>query len=268
MNTTANRSASELVWVIGGGSGIGRATALRLAASGRRVVVSGRRPDALDETVRQMRGVSRGDIEAVPVDASNPDSLVGAHEHIARVHGPVGTLVFAAGTNLGVNRWWSELTPADFRAVVDVNLNAAVGAISAVLPDMREVGGGRIFVIGSWAGWRYMSVAGAAYSATKTGLASIVESLNDQEGRSGIRATLVIPGEVNTEILLTRPVPPSDEEKAALLDPDDIARIVENISDLPFRVCVNEVVVSGVLNGIYLRDSKYPGRVAIDGTGR
>jgi NADP-dependent 3-hydroxy acid dehydrogenase YdfG len=89
-----------------------------------------------------------------------------------------------------------------------------------------------------------MSVAAAAYSASKSALASLAESLNDQEGRSGIRTTLLIPGEVDTEIASTRPVPPTPEERRAMLDPDDIGRVVQSIVDLPDHVCVNEVVVS------------------------
>ncbi|MFJ4175278.1 SDR family oxidoreductase [Microbacterium sp. NPDC089696] len=248
------------VWVIGGGSGIGRATALRLAAAGRRVAISGRRADALHETVALAAG---HDIRAYQLDATDSEALAATHTEIQSDLGPVGTLVLAAGTNLGAQRWWETLDASAFRGIMDVNLTSAVDAVATTLPAMRENGGGRIFVVGSWAGWRYMSVAGVTYTASKLGLAALVESLNDQEGRNGIRATLVVPGEVNTEILKTRPVPPSDEEIAALIDADDIARMIQNVSDMPFHVCVNELVISGVLNGIYLRDTKYSGAVAV-----
>jgi NADP-dependent 3-hydroxy acid dehydrogenase YdfG len=106
-----------------------------------------------------------------------------------------------------------------------------------------------------------MSVAGAAYSASKMGLGAIVDSLNDQEGRSGIAATLVIPAEVRTEIMQTRPTPLTEPELAAMLDPDVVGLVIKNIVELPRHVCINEVVVSSVLNGIYLRDSAYHGPV-------
>lgn len=257
MNTPA---IENTVWVIGGGSGIGRATALRLAAAGRRVAVSGRRMDALEETVALASG---HDVRAYQLDATDSEALASTHAAIQNDLGPVGTLVLAAGTNLSAQRWWETLDAAAFRNIMDVNLTSVVDAVATALPAMRQSGGGRIFVIGSWAGWRYMSVAGVTYTASKLGLSALVESLNDQEGRNGIRATLVIPGEVNTEILKTRPVPPSEAEIAALIDADDVARIIENVSDMPFHVCVNELVISGVLNGIYLRDTKYSGSVSI-----
>jgi NAD(P)-dependent dehydrogenase (short-subunit alcohol dehydrogenase family) len=61
-----------------------------------------------------------------------------------------------------------------------------------------------VIVISSWAGWRFTSFTGAAYGASKMGLAPWRESLDDQEGRHGIRATLVCPGEVATPILRSR----------------------------------------------------------------
>lgn len=250
-----------VVWVIGGGSGIGRATAVRLARAGRTVVVSGRRADALAATVAEIESVG-GKALALPVDVTDAEATKAARDEISERLGSVGTLIFAAGTNVR-ERWWDTLDTDSFRSVLDVNLTSAVTAVSAVLPGMRAAGGGRIFIVGSWAGWRYMSVAGAAYAASKFGLASVVESLNDQEGRAGIRATLVIPGEVETEIMKTRPVQLSAEELAAMLRPDDIAMMIENIVRLPARVTVNEVVVSGVLNGIYLRDSAYQGAVRV-----
>lgn len=254
---------NDVTWVIGGGSGIGRATAIQLAAAGRAVAVSGRRADALAETVERIEEVG-GLAVVIPLDATDPSAVRAAAESIQDQLGTIRTLVFAAGTNV-VARWWEELDPDDFRAVLNVNLTSAVDAIAAVLPGMRAAGGGRIFILGSWAGWRFMSVASAAYSASKLGLSAIVESLNDQEGRSGVSATLVIPGEVETEIMFTRPQPPSAAELAAMLRPEDIAQMIENIADMPSHVCVNEVVISGVLNGIYLRDSYYHGPVKVRG---
>lgn len=254
------RTTLEVIWIIGGGSGIGKATAIRLAGEDRIVVVSGRRADRLDATVDEVRAAGHH-AAALQVDATDTAATAAAHRSIRDRYGPVATVVFAAGTNLHEQRWWQSLTPDGFASIVDVNLNAAVNVVTSVLPDMRAAGGGRVVVLGSWAGWRYMSVAGAAYSASKMGLGAIVDSLNDQEGRAGIAATLVIPAEVRTEIMQTRPTALTEQELAAMLDPDVIGLVVKNIVDLPPHVCVNEVVVSSVFNGIYLRDSAYRGPV-------
>lgn len=250
----------EVTWIIGGGSGIGKATARRLAGGNRVIVVSGRRADRLDATVDEIRAAGYA-VYALQLDATDTAATAAAHQSIRDRYGPVATIVFAAGTNLHEQRWWQSLAPDGFASIVDANLKSAVNVVASVLPDMRTAGGGRIVILGSWAGWRYMSVAGAAYSASKMGLGAIVDSLNDQEGRSGIAATLVIPAEVRTEIMQTRPTPLTEPELAAMLDPDVVGLVIKNIVELPRHVCINEVVVSSVLNGIYLRDSAYHGPV-------
>lgn len=249
----------KLAWVIGASSGIGRASALRLAGDGWKVALSGRRETELNEAVAQIRATG-GEAAAVPVDASLPADVTRAHRQIVDQCGEVALLIHSAGTNVP-SRWWDNLDPAEVRRTVEINLLSVVEAVAAVLPGMRQAHAGRIIVLGSWASWRFMSVAGAAYSGSKQALSGVVESLNDQEGRSGISATLVNPAEVATEIMATRPNPPSAEELAAMLRPEDVANMISVIATLPTHVCINEIVISNVLNGIYLRDSYYHGPV-------
>ncbi|MCA0251289.1 MAG: SDR family oxidoreductase [Actinobacteria bacterium] len=249
----------RLAWVIGASSGIGHASALRLARDGWTVALSGRREAELGDTLAQITAEG-GQAITVPVDASLPGDVARAHRLIADQCGDVSLLLHSAGTNVP-SRWWDDLDPAAVRRTVEVNMLSVVEAVAAVLPGMRAARAGRIVVLGSWAGWRFMSVAGAAYSGSKQALSGVVESINDQEGRSGISATLVIPAEVATEIMTTRPSPPSAEELAAMLRPGDVANMISVIASLPAHVCINEIVVSNVLNGIYLRDSYYHGPV-------
>lgn len=256
-------SAREAIWIVGGGSGIGRAAALQLAGPHRDIIVSGRRADRLAAVAGEIR-TDGHQARGLPLDATDPAATDAAYRTIRGQHPSVSTLVFAAGTNLHEQRWWKSLTPKDFASVIDTNLTAAVNAITAVLPDMRTAGGGRIIVLGSWAGWRYMSVAGAAYSASKMGLGALVDSLNDQEGRLGIAATLVVPAEVRTEIMQTRPTALSQDELAVMLDPQVVGLVITSIVDLPRHVCVNEIVVSSVRNGIYLRDSAFRGPTTVE----
>ncbi|MEV7084533.1 SDR family oxidoreductase [Streptomyces sp. NPDC093085] len=249
-------------WVVGASSGIGRATAARLARDGYTVAVSGRREDRLAEVVREITGQG-GRALAVPVDVTGPaSSLASAYEQVvAGLDGPLEVLVCSAGTNV-TNRWWSDLTPDGFDRVVDTNLGAVTRAVLTVLPGFRANGFGQVVVVSSWAGWQYMSAAGAAYSASKTGLGALVQTLNDQEGRSGVRATHLCPGEVATDILRTRPVPPPEEEMARMLDPDDVAEAVGWLTGLRAKVCVNELVLTPVHNRMYVDTSAYPPRKA------
>ncbi|NWL10335.1 oxidoreductase [Paenarthrobacter nitroguajacolicus] len=259
------QDAGSVAWVIGAGSGIGQATAVRLAGDGHVVAVTGRRVEQLQETVRLIEEAG-GKGFAVTADATDQASVDDAHARIQETLGRVSLLVCSAGTNV-VQRWWSDLDPGDFARVVDTNLNAVTRCVLKVLPDMRAQGDGQIIVVSSWAGWRYMSVAGAAYGASKTALGVLVESLNDQQGRYGIRATHLVPAEVRTPIFMTRPVPPTEDELSRMLAPEQIADAVSYVTGLPGDVCVNELVISSTSNRIYRQNSAYTGEPGLAGEG-
>lgn len=243
-------SDRKVVWVTGGGTGIGLETARQLAAAGHAVVVSGRRQAELDAAVAALREAG-GDVRAVAVDVSDAEAVARAFAQIVDGYGAVDALVCSAGTNVP-NRYWDTLTPEGFAKVTAINLNGVAYCVSAVLPAMREAGRGTIVVVSSWAGWRFTPFTGAAYSATKTALAPMVETINDQEGRHGVRATLVCPGEVATPILKTRPVPPSELELSRMLKPQDVASAIVFALGAPPHVCLNELVISPVWNRMYI----------------
>ncbi|MEQ3553483.1 SDR family oxidoreductase [Pseudonocardia nematodicida] len=254
--TAATDTRPAVAWVPGGSSGIGRAVALELAAAGHPVAVTGRRSGAASEVVDEITEAG-GRALAVPADMSRTEDVAAGADRIARELGPIGILVHCAGTNVP-QRWWSDLAVDDFRGVIDVNLNSVTAAVLAVLPGMRAAGAGRIVIVSSWAGWRFMTGAGAAYGASKAALSPLVESLNDQEGRNGICTTHLCPGEVRTPILMTKPVPPSQEEMDRMLDPADVARATRWVVEQPRGVCVDELVISPAWNRIYIDRSAVP----------
>ena len=240
----------QVAWITGGGTGIGLATARALGAAGASVVISGRRQAELDAAVASLSAAGVRARAAV-LDVSDADAVGRVAAAILAESGRIDVLVCSAGTNVP-NRFWNGLTPEAFARVTAINLNGVAYCVSAVMPAMRAAGRGSIAVVSSWAGWRYLGFTGAAYGATKTGLAPLVESINDQEGRHGIRATLVCPGEVATPILRTRPVPPSEEEMARMLRPEDVADAIAYVVQAPAHVCLNEVVISPTWNRIYI----------------
>jgi NAD(P)-dependent dehydrogenase (short-subunit alcohol dehydrogenase family) len=240
----------QLAWVTGGGTGIGLEVACRLAREGATVAVSGRREAELAQAVARIRAEG-GRAEAVPLDVSDADAVAAAAQALIAAHGRIDLLVCSAGTNVP-NRYWSALTPQAFAKVTAINLDGVAFCVMSVLPAMRAAGAGTIVVVSSWAGWRFLPFTGAAYGSTKMGLAPLVESLNDQEGRNGIRATLVCPGEVATPILRNRPLPPPEEDIARMLKPEDVADAVAYAAGAPAHVCLNEIVISPRWNRIYL----------------
>jgi NADP-dependent 3-hydroxy acid dehydrogenase YdfG len=229
----------RLAWVIGGGSGIGRATAVAVAASGARVVVSGRRAESLGETV----SLAGERATAIPFDATDAEALQAAHEQIVASVGPVTELVVAAGLN-SPKRFWHDQSMAEFEAIVATNLTAVARAIDVVLPSMRDAARGTIVVVSSYAAWLPNPNSGVAYSASKTALASLCVQLNLQEGPNGIRATHLCPGDVDSDFLGMRPVVPDEAARQRMLQPDDVARAIQFVIDSPPHVRIDELVIT------------------------
>jgi NADP-dependent 3-hydroxy acid dehydrogenase YdfG len=239
----------QVAWITGGATGIGLETARTLGQAGWQVVISGRRQAELDKAVAEL--VSAGYFaSAIQMDTGDSEQVLACARAIQAEFGRVDALVCSAGTNTP-QRFWSDLTPVEFDRVVSTNLSGVAYCVQAVLPSMKAQGSGSIVVVSSWAGWRYLSFTGVPYSATKMGLAPLVESLNDQLGGAGVRATLVCPGEVATPILKTRPTPPSDDEMARMLKPQDVASAIAYAVCAPAHVCINELVISPTFNRIY-----------------
>lgn len=240
----------QVAWVTGGGTGIGRAAARALGRLGATVVVSGRRRRELDAVVAELAadGVRCVAREVDVAEAAAVEATAGS---IVADVGGVDMLVCAAGMNLP-DRHWKSLTADGFARVVATNLNGVASCVAAVLPTMRAKRRGTIVVVSSWAGWTYLPVSGVAYSASKAALAPVVASINDQEGRHGVRATLLCPAETATPMMRERPVPPSDADLARMLRPEDVADAAAYVCAAPPHVCLNEIVISPVWNRIYI----------------
>jgi NADP-dependent 3-hydroxy acid dehydrogenase YdfG len=239
----------KVAWVTGAGSGIGRAGAEALAAAGARVVLSGRRREQLDEVAAAIVSAG-GRAEARPLDVADRQAV----EHVATAVGPVDILVNSAGVNTP-KRFWRELRAEEWERVVRTNLDGTTYCILAVLAGMRAKGSGVIINVSSWAGRYDTQFTGAAYNASKFGVGALTATLNMEEGANGIRACVVCPGEVATPILKTRPVPPSAEEMAKMVQPEDMGRVIRFIAETPPHVVLNEIVVSPAWNRIYLGGS-------------
>lgn len=233
----------RVLWITGGGSGMGAASARAAAADGWAVVVSGRRPEALDEVVAAIRA-DGGSARALPLDVSDDDAVRAARDAVLAEHGRLDGLVLAAGLNAPRRRWDDQTVP-DFRAIVDTNLTAVVSVVDAALPALRE-SGGVVVVVSSYAGWSFQPGAGVAYSASKSALGSVVRTLNQQEAPHGVRATHLCPGDVATDFLDQRPSVPDDAARAVMLQPTDIARTVSFVLGSPAHVRIDELVVSPV----------------------
>ena len=235
--------SGRVLWVTGAGSGMGRAAAVAAARAGRRVALSGRRQDALAETA-QLVAEAGGEALVVPLEVGDADAVADARGQVAAHWGRVDDLVLAAGLN-NPRRTWADQSVAAFTDVVATNLTGVVTVVDAALPDLRA-SGGQVVVVSSYAGWRFSPGAGVAYSASKTALTAVCQSLNAQEAAHGVRACHLCPGDVDTDFLRMRPNVPDADARAVMLTADDVARAVLFVLDSPAHVRIDELVISPV----------------------
>jgi NADP-dependent 3-hydroxy acid dehydrogenase YdfG len=235
-----------VAWITGGGSGIGEAGAEALAADGWTVVVSGRRRDALD-TVAAKIAKGGGKAEALALDVSKAADVTGAADQILQRHGRIDLLVNSAGLNVPKRRW-ADMELEGWNRLVEINLNGVLYCMHAVLPAMRAQKDGCIINVASWAGRHVSKMPGPAYTTTKHAVLALTHSFNMDECVNGLRACCLSPGEVATPILKLRPVVPSEQEQARILQPEDLGRTIAFVASMPPRVCVNEILISPTWN--------------------
>jgi NADP-dependent 3-hydroxy acid dehydrogenase YdfG len=243
-------SKTRIAWVTGGGTGIGRAGAAALLADGWTVVISGRRADVLQGVADEL-GAGGKPVEAMALDVSNADDVNKVAQAILAKHGRIDLLVNSAGVNLP-KRSWEDVTQDGWDQIVDINLNGVMYCMRAVLPAMRAQKDGCIINVASWAGRIVSKMTGPAYTATKHAVLALTHSFNMDECVNGLRACCLSPGEVATDIMKNRPVPPSDEVMARMLQPDDLGKTIAFIASMPPHVCINEVLISPTWNRSFL----------------
>jgi len=243
--------SGKVAWITGGGSGIGLAGGIELARAGVHVFISGRSHETLAAAERQIKAV--GTCEAIALDVGNKQAVAKAAERIGRVD----ILVNSAGINDPKRNFFNVSTEAWDR-IVGINLSGMFYCVHAALPGMRSRKDGLIINVSSWAGRYPSTLTGPAYNATKHAVVALTESINMEEGLHGIRATSVLPGEVATPILEKRPVPPSPEVRARMLQAEDLGKTIAFIASLPARACINEIIISPTHNRFYFGGLESP----------
>ena len=225
--------------ITGGGSGIGAAIALAFATDGAEVMIAGRNAEKLRDVVEDA-----GQHVIIPFtcDVSDRTQSTNLVKHATERFGKVDILVNAAGVNTP-RRMMADLDPADWDRLVAINATGVYNAIHAVLPQMRQRKDGLIININSTSGVRAGLLGGVAYNASKFAVTALTHSVAQEVREEGIRLTNLCPGEVDTPILEQRPTPVSDEHRARILQPEDIAAVALTIANLPPRANVVEVIV-------------------------
>jgi len=186
---------NKVALITGGGSGIGAAIAKRFVAEGAKIVITGRRKEALAETAAAL---PEGTVCPFPADIKNPEDAKAMIEATIAFGGKIDILVNNAGidpagsvTDVPIEQW---------KSVLETNLYGPFYTMKYALPYMIGAGGGSIVNIASLAGLRRIP-AMSAYCSSKSGLIGLSQSVALDYGKHNIRCNVVCPGATRTAML-------------------------------------------------------------------
>lgn len=199
--------SGKVALITGGGTGIGRATALALAELGADVALVGRRPDPLQSAVAEVEALGRRAI-ALPANVRDPDEVTEAFSTAADRLGRLDVVVNNAGGQfparaeaISVNGW---------RAVVDLNLNGTFWCCRAALPYLEAAGGGAI--VNMSANFVERPVVGLAHSiAARSGVSHLTAALALEWASFGIRVNCIAPGTILTQGAMEEMAPTQEQ---------------------------------------------------------
>jgi NADP-dependent 3-hydroxy acid dehydrogenase YdfG len=222
--------------VTGAGRGIGRAIALAFAAEGAAVALAARSRADLAAVAAEIRAAG-GRALAIPTDVTQDAAVEALIEQAASDFGRVDVLVTAAGTAAFAPL--ADTKPADWDAMLSVNLRAAMVTCRAALPTMLRQRAGTILNVASIAAKRALP-GSAVYTATKAGLVGFSRVLAEELRGTGVRVGVLLPGAVDTPLWDTLAGSPPRER---MLRPEDVARAAMLMAALPPHASLEELTL-------------------------
>lgn len=224
--------------VTGASSGIGASIAHALSNHGVKVVLSGRNESRLNAVAKRIQEEVQTEVDTLTVDVTQKSDIERLVRHTQEKFGRVDILVNSAGKMLS-----SAITDDDVDAwdtMLDVNVKGTLYGIHAVLPEFLNQSSGHIINISSISGFE-VTKKSTLYSATKAAIHSITQGLEKELAKTGVRATSISPGMVDTPLSGD-----TDWGERKKLDPNDIAEAVLYALQQPSHVNVNEITVRPV----------------------
>lgn len=206
--------------ITGAGRGIGRATAIAFAKEGIHVGLIGKTTSNLEAVAAELREYDVN-VSIATADVADNESVTAAVEQIKSELGPIDILINNAG--IGKFGKFLELTPEEFKQIIDVNLMGIYYVTRAVLPEMIERQTGEIINISSTAGQKGAPVT-SAYSASKFGVLGLTESLMLEVRKHNIRVSALTPSTVATDLAFAENLTDGNPDK--VMQPEDIAEMM------------------------------------------
>lgn len=232
---------NKVVVITGASSGLGEATARKLAAEGAKLVLGARRLDRLEEIADSL---SLDRKAVVRTDVTIADDVSNLVSKAIEMHGRIDVILNNAGImpHSPLERCKIE----DWDRAIDVNIKGVLYGIAAALPHMKEQKSGHIINVSSVAGHK-VRPSSAVYAATKTAVRVISEGLRQEVKPYNIRTTIISPGAVESELPNSVTEPDIAEAVKGLyadlaIPADSFARMVAFAMSQPEDVDVNEIL--------------------------
>ncbi|AWX44462.1 3-oxoacyl-[acyl-carrier-protein] reductase [Flagellimonas maritima] len=235
----------KVIIITGASSGIGEATAVKLAKEGGKVVLTARREERLNELKEKIENEG-GTAMVVTGDVTNKEDLEGLAKKTLDKFGTIDALINNAG--LMPLSYIKKLKTDEWEKMIDVNIKGVLNGVAAVLPTMIENKSGHIINIASSAAHNYFP-GGAVYCATKSAVKMFSEGLRQELApKFGINVTSIEPGAVSTELMNTitdEDIKKQFEEmqKMTFLEAEDIAEAIYYALAQPSRANINDVFI-------------------------
>jgi 3-oxoacyl-[acyl-carrier protein] reductase len=240
-------SINTVAVITGASSGIGRATALALAEKGSRLSLLSRSEGILSEVTEEARGRGASDVRYFVCDvrdeAAVDNSIASTRDHFGRID----ILINSAG--LSLNGQVEGYSLEDWNAVISTNLTGTFLTCRAVVPAMKQQGGGQIINISSGAGRNGIKEM-AAYCASKFGVIGFTESLALEVRNQNIRVSVLIPGSVATDFSrVAKRQGPGDHLRGESRDigysmtAEEVALVIVAMLEQPTQAWMSEVTL-------------------------
>ncbi|GAX05925.1 short-chain dehydrogenase/oxidoreductase [Secundilactobacillus pentosiphilus] len=232
----------KVVVITGASSGIGRATAEKLAQSGAKVVIGARRVERLKQIAAEF---SSNSVTCQQTDVTDRDSVsrlvkvaTDKFQRVDVLYNNAGLMPISKMAELKVDEW---------DRMIDVNIKGVLYGIAAVLPTMIRQQSGQIITTDSVAG-HVVHSGTAVYAGTKYAIQAIMDGLRQEQAENHIKTTMISPGVVNTELYSTISDPKQraqteKQEQETGLNASDVANAVAYAINQPADVAINEVLM-------------------------
>lgn len=237
----------KLALVTGATSGIGRATAIKLAENSYNLILTGRRSEQLDALKREIEVKYKRDVLTLNFDIRSKEAVDKAIDGLSERWRKIDVLVNNAGLAVGLNHI-QEGEVDDWERMIDTNIKGLLYITRRVAPIMIERGKGHIINIGSIAGTQVYE-NGNVYCASKHAVHALSQGMREDMLKHNIKVTEIRPGMVETEFSLVRFK--GDADKAQFpyvglvpLFGEDIADAILYAISRPDHVCINDMEIT------------------------